>query len=148
MKHSRGQVSTELLIIIGLLLLLLVPLLFYAYNRTNIAKEDIGVQKAEFAAQRMARLADAIGYMGGESRIVDEIQIPPHVTSISVRGNGHDIVFTMDSTTGTKEIVKSSAFKILLVGFDRGIREGNYWVDIQALSEPGPNDETVMMSLQ
>ena len=150
MGMKRGQVSTELLIIIGILLLLLVPLLFYSYNRANVAKEDIGIQKAEFAAQRLARLSDSIGYMGGASEIVDEIQLPPYVKSISVDPlTGHDIIINMDSTTGTKEIVASSAFKINADSFiGQKFQEGDYWVDIKAISDPANPDYQIMMTLQ
>ncbi|MCX6772770.1 MAG: hypothetical protein NTV88_03290 [Candidatus Micrarchaeota archaeon] len=150
MNSKRGQVSTELLIIIGMMLLLLVPLLYYSYSRANVVKEDAGIQKAEFAVQRMARLADSIGYMGGASEILDEIQLPQYVKSISVdEKTGHDIIIEMDSTTGIKQIVKSSAFKIKAVGFDnRKLQEGSYWVDIKAISDPANPDYQILMTLQ
>lgn len=154
MKPRLGQISTEMLMIIGLMLLLLVPLLFYAYNRTNIAKEDISVQKAEFAAERLARLSDSIGYMGGASAIVDEIEIPPNVRSVSIQGagtlgRGHDIVFDMDSSTGTKQIVKSSSFVITSSGLEKITRSGGtYWVEISALPLDDPSGAQVRMELK
>jgi len=147
MSSKRGQLSTELLIIIGLMLLLLVPLLYYAYNRANIAKEDIGIQKAEFAAERLARLADSVGYLGGASMIIDEIEIPPGVKSVSISGNKHDIVFEMDTSTGTKQIVKSSAFSIRDAGVGTIKREGSYQVKIQALSD-FEGEEQIEMGLE
>ena len=147
MSSKHGQLSTELLIIIGLMLLLLVPLLYYAYNRANIAKEDIGVQKAEFAAERLARLADSIGYLGGTSMIIDEIEIPPGVKSVSISENKHDIVFDMDTSTGIKQIVKSSAFSIRDSGVGTIKREGSYQVKIQALSD-FEGEEQIEMALE
>lgn len=151
MSSQRGQLSTELLIIIGLMLLLLVPLIFYAYNRANIAKEDIAIQKAEFAAERLARLADSVGYLGGASAIVDEIEVPENVKSVSIQGSGHDIVFEIDSSTGTKQIVKSSAFRIKDDGA-RGIgsisRPGSYWVEVSALPFGDESGAQVGMKLQ
>ena len=146
-SKRKGQLSTELLIIIGLMLLLLVPLLYYAYNRANIAKEDIGVQKAEFAAERLARLADSIGYLGGTSMIIDEIEIPPGVKSVSISENKHDIVFDMDTSTGIKQIVKSSAFSIRDSGVGTIKREGSYQVKIQALSD-FEGEEQIEMGLE
>ena len=147
MGRRKGQVSTELLIIIGILLLLLVPLLFYGYNRANIAKEDIGIQKAEFAAERMARLSDSVGYMGGASEIVDQVELPDYVSNITIGSNRHDIVISMDSTTGRKQIVKSSAFNLTSSGFEKIGGAGDYWMDIKALSND-PGNAQVMITVQ
>jgi len=110
----RGQVSTEVLLLIGLMLILMLPLLLYAFNRAGVARDDLGVQKAEFASQRMARLADSVGYLGGAAAIIDEIEVPDNVKSITVNngGIGTDIIFEVDSANGRTQIVKSSAFTI------------------------------------
>lgn len=131
-NSSRGQMATEVLVIVGMMLLLLLPLLFYSYGRANVAREDIAVQKAEFAAQRLASAADSVGYLGGAAGLVEEIEIPSNVKSLKIEG--HDIVFDIDSATGKKQIVKSTAFLI-----DSRIgtisRAGTYFFEITALSE-------------
>ncbi len=130
--EQRGQVSTEILIMIGMMLLLLLPLLFYAYGRANATGEDISVQKAEFAAQRLASSADSVGYLGGAAALVEEIELPSNVQNVSVAGK--DVVFDIASSAGKKQIVKSSAFSIKAAGFGKMTKAGTYLVEIGAIS--------------
>lgn len=129
--RSRGQASAELLIIIGFMLLLLIPLLLYSYGRVSIANEDIAVQKAEFAANRLASLSDSVGYLGGEAAIVEEFEMPPSLKGISV--SGHDIIFLVDSSAGAKQIVKTSAFNLTSGGLENIQKAGTYFLQVSAL---------------
>ena len=137
-NRKKGQVSTEMLALVGLMLFLLLPLLFYAYSRSNVASEDIAVQKAEFAAQRLASAADSVGYMGGAAAVVEELEIPANVKKVSIE-NGHDIVLEIDSSSGRKQLVKSSAFMISSSGFDRIEKAGIYFFEVRALSNYAAN---------
>ncbi len=136
-EMAKGQVSTEMLALVGLMMLLLLPLLFYAHGRSNTAGEDIAVQKAEFAVQRLASAADSVGYLGGAAGVVEEIEIPANVKSIALGPNGHDIVLEVDSSSGKKQLVKSSAFIINPVGFEKIGKEGTYFFEVRALSDYG-----------
>ena len=131
-RKSRGQASTEILALIGMFLMLLIPLLLYAYGRANTTSEDLSVQKAEFAASRLATAADSVGYLGGEAAVVEEIEIPANVNSLRV--NRTDIIFDLDVTGGKKQIVKSSAFTLKAEGLDRIKRSGTYYFEIAAVS--------------
>jgi hypothetical protein len=141
----RGQVSTEILLLIGLMLILLIPLIMYAFGRAGSAKEDFAVQRAEFSAQRLARLADSVGYLGGSAAVVDQIDVPPYVKSVKIDGSGHDIIFEMDSTSGRKQIVQSTPFQIRSQGFERISREGSYFVEVRALSNFTGGDQISMV---
>lgn len=132
---SAGQVSTEILVLVGMVLLLLLPMLFYAHGKANVAKEDAAVQKAEFAAQRLASAVDSVGYLGGQTILVEEIEVPEYVSNFSVRGR--DIVFDIDSTTGKKQIVKSTAFNIDGSSLSNIRKQGTYFIRISALA-PSP----------
>ncbi len=133
--RMRGQVSTELLVIIGFMLLLLIPLLLYSYGRVNVANEDIAVQKAEFAANRLASLSDSVGYLGGEAAIVEEFEMPPNLKGITV--SGHDIVFLVESSSGAKQIVKTSAFILNSSGLQNIQKAGTYFIQVSALPAGG-----------
>ncbi len=142
-----GQVSTEILVLIGMMLLLLLPLFYYAYSRSNVAREDIAVQKVDFAAQRLKNMADSVGYLGGASALVDEIEIPTNVRTFGV--SGHDIVFEIDSSTGKKQIVKSSAFEINASGSLAALaKPGTYFVQVSAVSDYSGNSGQVRMELK
>lgn len=128
---KQGQVSTELLIIIGFMLLLLLPLLIYSYSRVSIANEDIAAQKAEAAASRLAHLSDSVGYLGGAAAIMEEVEMPPNLKSIAV--GGHDIIILVDSSSGKKQIVKTSAFNLTSSGLENITRAGTYFIQVSAL---------------
>ena len=147
LPSKRGQASTELLILIGLLLLLMLPLLLYAYGRSNVAREDLGVQKAEFLVQRLASAADSVGYLGGAASVVEEVEVPPGVKSLSVR-NSRDIVLEMDASSGKKQIVKSTAFGIEALNFGSMNRSGTYFVEISALSSFDDPAQQVRMEVK
>lgn len=145
-SSPRGQVSTEILILIGMMLLLLLPLLAYAFNRAGVAREDLSVQKAEFAAHRLSQLADSVGYIGGASAIVDEIEIPPNVRGLSV--SGRDIIFEIQSSSGRQQIVKPSSFTISGLGLDKVKKEGTYWFEVSALEMDDQTGKQVQIKVQ
>jgi hypothetical protein len=143
----KAQVSTEILVLVGMVLVLLLPMLFYAHGKANVAKEDAAVQKAEFAAQRLASAVDSVGYLGGQTILVEEIEMPEYVTAFGVQGK--DVVFDMDSTTGKKQIVKSTAFKIdAHSSLENVKKQGTYFIRISALApSPDANANRVRMEL-
>ena len=145
---ARGQMSTEILILIGMALFLLMPVLLYAYGRANVSGEDLSVQKAEFAAHRLASLADSVGYLGGGAKVIDEIEIPPYVKSVGV--SGRDIVIGMDSAGGKKQIVAGSSFVLSETGFERITKSGTYFIEVRALSvtQAAPGAAQVELSVQ
>ena len=145
-RCARGQMSVEVLVLVGMALFLLLPVLLYAYGRANISGEDLSVQKAEFAAHRLASLADSVGYLGGAAAVIDEIEIPPYVKSVSV--DGRDIIIEMDSSGGKKQIVAGSAFKLESGGFDRITKSGTYFIEVRALSTTGQGGAQVEMTLR
>jgi len=143
---ARGQMSIEVLVLIGMALFLLLPVLLYAYGRANVSGEDLSVQKAEFAANRLASLADSVGYLGGASAVIDEIEIPLYVKTVSV--NGRDIIIEMDTANGKKQIVSGSAFNLTSTGFERITKSGTYFIEVRAVSSTGTGGAQVKMSLK
>jgi len=134
--QTRGQVSTELLLLIGVMLLLMVPLLLYSRSRADMAGEEIATQKAEFAAQRIVSMADSVGYLGGAAKVVEELDVPPNL--VRAYTSGHDVVFELDTSTGRKEIVKSSAFNLASSGLGNISKAGTYFVEISAMPPSSP----------
>ena len=143
---ARGQMSVEILVLVGMALFLLLPVLLYAYGRANVSGEDLSVQKAEFAAHRLASLADSVGYLGGASAIIDEIEIPPYVRNVSV--NGRDIVIEMDAANGKKQIVAGSAFNLTSSGFERITKTGTYFIEVRALPSTHASGAQVGLGLK
>ncbi|MCX8194923.1 MAG: hypothetical protein N3G22_02345 [Candidatus Micrarchaeota archaeon] len=141
---QKGQVSTELLVLIGLVLLLMFPLLIYSRNKAEMANENMAIQKAEFAAQRMASAADSVGYLGGSAKIIEEIEVPSNIKRAYV--NGHDIVFELETSNGITQVVKSSAFNLTSSGFERIKKSGTYYFEVSAL--PLGSSSSVQIKVQ
>lgn len=144
-NKMRGQISAEILILVGLMMALLVPLLLYSYGRANTAKEDLSVQKAEFAAQRLASLANSVGYLGGDAAIIEEIELPSDARSIRVQGS--DIVMGVVSSSGRQDIVKTTDFVLEGSGLDKITSGGNYFIEVRAVTNFTQGTRKVKLTL-
>lgn len=146
---AKGQVSMEILVLVGLMLMLLLPLLIYSYGRANVVREDLGVQKAEFAVQRLASLADSVGYIGGNASIIEEIEVPPQARSLKAV-NG-DIVMELYSNGRWVQIAKSSAFTLHespASGLGKITSGGTYFIEVRADSDVSSGSQSVTLSLK
>jgi len=128
------------------MLLLLVPLLLYAYGRANVSQEDLAVQKAEFAVHRLVSISDSVGYLGGNAAIIDEVEMPNYVKSLTV--NGKDIVMELSTASGKRQIVQSSAFQLDGEGLSNIKSPGTYFIEVRALSNFSKGAKQVELSLK
>lgn len=106
----KGQVSNELLVVVGFILLLLIPLLYMMYFRMDTIKADLSVLQVHFSVARLAFLVNAIGYMGDGSSMITEIYVPETVDEISFGGN--EVVFTLKNAGIENEVVNPTAFRM------------------------------------
>ena len=144
---AKGQISTEILVIVGIMLTLLIPLILYSYGKVTVAKEDLAVQKAEFAAQRIASISDSVGYLGGAAAIIEEIEIPPGFQSL--KASSHDIVIEIMTSSGKKQIVKSTAFALEGAPSLASITSpGNYRIEARAIDKLAGTGNSVLVSVK
>jgi hypothetical protein len=144
--EKRAQVSTEVLILVGLMLTLLIPLLVYSYGRANTARDDMAVQKAEFAVQRLASLSDSVGYIGGSAAIVEEIEMPPGARALRVEG--HDVIIELGSPLGARHIVQSSAFTLASSGLGNITTSGTYFIEVASVYDSEAGAQRVRLALK
>jgi hypothetical protein len=111
---AKGQVSTELLIIIGVVLLIFVPLLVMVYFKANEANTQIGSYQTELAVFRLAYLANSVGSLGTNTSITTDVYIPPGVTNIETRriANGGEVLFKVATPAGESEVVEIVKYPI------------------------------------
>jgi len=107
----KGQVSTELLVIVALVLLIFIPLLVLVYVKASEANQQIASYQAELAVTRVASLANSVGSLGTDTSVVTDIYIPPNTISLGTTqsGRGGEIVLRMETPEGPKdsaEIIK------------------------------------------
>jgi len=132
-KLSKGQVSTELLIILGFVVLLMIPLLLLAYSKSSQLMDEMSIAQADIAASRLVHTVEAVGNTGNNASIITEISVPPGVQSFSVVGN-REIVFTVRKGSALTEIVKLSRFNISMSDEDQKklAKGGTYNVEVAA----------------
>ncbi|MFH0736963.1 MAG: hypothetical protein V1827_00200 [Candidatus Micrarchaeota archaeon] len=107
----KGQVSTELLVIVALVLLIFIPLLVLVYMEASKANQQIGTYQAELAVTRISSLANSVGSLGTDTSIVTDVYIPPNVVSLETvaSGRGGEVVMVLNTPDGphpVNDIVK------------------------------------------
>lgn len=109
----KGQVSNELLVVVGFILLILIPLLYIMYFKMEAINTDLAMLQVHFSVARIAFMINAVGYMGDGSAMITEIYIPNTVEGVELGGtSNHEVVFTMLTQGETNEIVQPTAFEI------------------------------------
>ncbi len=128
---AKGQVSNELLIVVGFILLLFIPLMFVMYLKLADANADLSVLQAHFSVARIAYLVNAIGYMGEGSAIITEVYVPNNIREVNIGGN--EVVFIAGMPSGDSAIVKPTSFRI--EGQKRITSPGRYRLEIMNTGE-------------
>ncbi len=104
----RGQVSTELLIIVALILLVFIPLLVMVYFKSTEANEQIASYEAELAVFRLAYLANSVGSLGTNTTVYTDVYLPRNMESLEAWsvGQGGEIILRLETQEGPMEIVE------------------------------------------
>ena len=113
-NSSKAQVSVELLIIVGLILLIFVPIIVSVYFKSNESNSSVDSFKVELAVSRLANLVDSIGNLGEGAYINAEIYIPKNVKQIKFLSSqkGGEIVFVVDLNGVTNEYAQSVKYPV------------------------------------
>ncbi len=101
----KGQVSTELLVVVALVLLIFIPLLVMVYVKANEADQQIGAYQAELTVTRLASLANSVGSLGTNTSVTTDVYIPPNTVSFMTEkaGIGSEIVLTLSTPQGNTD---------------------------------------------
>ena len=104
----RGQISTELMVIVAMVLLIFIPLLVLVYFKANEANEQIAAYQAELAVFRIAYLANAVGSLGTNTSVTTDVYLPQNLISFwtNSSGNGGEIDMQVSTPQGPSDIVE------------------------------------------
>ncbi|MBU0532804.1 hypothetical protein KKB44_04915 [Candidatus Micrarchaeota archaeon] len=104
----KGQVSTELLVIVALVLLIFIPLLVLVYFKANDANQQIASYQAELSVSRIASLSNSVGSLGTNTSVTTDIFIPQNTERLSITnaGGGSEISLELETPQGSTEIVE------------------------------------------
>jgi len=115
MRSMKGQVSTELLVIVAVVMAIFIPLLVMVYFKTSEANAQISAYQAELAVFRLAYIANSVGALGSNASLITEVYVPDGVTEFSARtvGNGGEIVMKLQTPAGQSEVVEIVKYPIM-----------------------------------
>ncbi|MBU0591802.1 hypothetical protein KKF81_06680 [Candidatus Micrarchaeota archaeon] len=133
----KAQVSTELLIIIGFVLLLFIPLLGLVYFKSSEANQQIGAYQAELAVFRLASLANSVGSLGTDTIVYTNVYIPKETIELRTvqSGMASEIVLEIQTPTGPTEIVEIVKYPMNSYGTLVDSESAGGWMKVQISSE-------------
>jgi hypothetical protein len=104
----KGQVSTELLVVVALVLLIFIPLLVLVYTKANEANQQIASYQAELSVSRIASLANSVGSLGTNTSVTTDVFVPPNTRNLTIAsaGIGAEISLSMETPQGPSEITE------------------------------------------
>lgn len=104
----KGQVSTELLIIVAVVLLIFIPLLVLVYFKASEATEQMNNYQAELTVFRLAYMANSVGNLGEGAKVYSDVYIPANTKTLKIRSveRGGEIVLTLKTNHGDTEIMQ------------------------------------------
>src|SRR3989338_4740023 len=135
---ERGQISTEYLILVGVILIILIPALVLWGVYTVNSRQTTNRAQAQEAALTIVKRAESIYYLGEGSQNVAQVRVPQGVRAIEVYTDpddgGGEFVFTLIGPQGQEyEIVSRSRVPIrygvdssgrdILFSVEEGIRD-------------------------
>jgi len=133
----KGQVSTELLVIVALVLLIFIPLLVLVYLKTAEANQQIASYQAELTVTRIASLANSVGSLGTNTSVVTDVYIPANTEYLETRdsGRGGEVILRIRTPQGTQEPNDILKYPLSNPGMVVGASSTGGWVKIRITSE-------------
>jgi len=124
--RKKSQVSTEYLILVGFLLIILFPAALLAFNLYGESESLIHIRQAQQAVNMIVNEAESIFYQGPPSMIKMNVYFPPNVDSILIHES--EIIVSIKRREGIEDIAVPSNVKL-----SGGIlsRQGNQRIKIQ-----------------
>ncbi|MDO8740018.1 MAG: hypothetical protein Q7J54_00400 [Candidatus Woesearchaeota archaeon] len=108
---KRGQASTEYMIIIGFVALVLIPLIVIFYKQGASTKDQITTSEADQIAKKITDAADSVYYMGEPSKMTLKLYMPENVKEISF--SGREIRFKVATANGMTDITSVAATNMM-----------------------------------
>jgi hypothetical protein len=133
----KGQVSTELLVIVALVLLIFIPLLVLVYLKANDANQQIASYQAELAVDRMASLANSVGSLGTNSSVITDVYIPPNTVSLRTVASGRagELVMVVNTPDGQHPINAIIKYPLSNPGTIADASTAGTWMKVKISSE-------------
>ncbi len=114
MKIYKGQISTELIVIIGIVFVIFAPLLVTVYSKGMEMNEMLATSQTRLAVTRIASLVNSVGNLGENAFTLVDVYVPKNVKSIEFNNvaDGCEVVFKLETSSGINDISEPVAFKL------------------------------------
>jgi hypothetical protein len=106
MRGMRGQVTTEYVIIVGFMLIVLLVLWAQTTFTISSTTADLRVAYAKHAVTKLAEAADAVYVQGPPAKFSIYITMPDNVESATV--SGHEISINVYTYGGTTDVYQET----------------------------------------
>ena len=111
MHRKRSQISVEYMVIIGFVTLITIPLILIYHSFVQDSSDQITSTQVQQIAQKIADTAESVYYIGEPSQTTLNINMPDMVTGVNLSA-GYEIVFRINTGSGTADIVQGSSVNI------------------------------------
>lgn len=140
--RTRGQASSEFLLVLALIAAAILPLLLILAWNSRASPEQLSVGIATSSASRLAAAVNSVGSLGPGAALRTQIVLP---RVLSVSAQGREIVIDLNTSYGPVALVQPTRFNISSSGFERINREGTYIIDVRGPG--GPDAQNVTLTL-
>lgn len=104
-ERMKAQASTELMVIIAVILVVFIPLLVMVYMKADETQREMASYQAEFVVFRLAYLANSVGSLGSGTMTYTDIYVPKGTKKLAVKnvGSGAEIELKTITPQGEKD---------------------------------------------
>ncbi len=117
-ERSKGQLSVELLAILGLMLALITPALFFAYTKSVEVSQGFTYEKGSETLERIAGMVEMVASSGEGSAVRARVEVPP---STELRTETYTGGTLLTLRMGSSSIVKVLPYTVVMKPIEGGI---------------------------
>ena len=117
-EETKGQISTEMLLIVALLFAFFVPLLMYVFGVLSSETWKLDVQQSAGVARNIADTASRLAVSGDGTTDTQSINIPSRVSQVCTTNNSITLITYVDQL-GRIDEVGVSDVPLALEGADQ-----------------------------
>ena len=130
-RKKEGQISVEYMFLIGFATIITIPLIIIYQTFVYESTEEISSTQINQVAKKVVDAAESVYYLGEPSQTSLRVNIPNNIASVDLSA-GYEVVFKINTRSGTADIVQNSAVNIT---GDLPIAKGTYTITVKAVSD-------------
>ncbi|MEM3422187.1 MAG: hypothetical protein QXF35_00275 [Candidatus Bilamarchaeaceae archaeon] len=124
----KGQVSTELMVIIAVIFVIFIPLLVFVYTKADEAQREMAAYQAQIATFRTAYLINSVGSLGANTIVYSDVYIPGGTKYFRVKnvGGAAEVQLKAVTPSGEKDFAEVVKYHVISTGDGTLVKEPSY----------------------